>query len=201
MKGITTTKRIEIKGEFFLDRWNKFNVKNERRVYRLTNIALLVAIGLVLHLLEALLPLLTPVPGAKIGLANIVTLMALVLYGVKGGGQVVMLRIFLGSFLAGTFLTLPFYLSLSGGILAFLSMVVTIVYGKDHFSMIGISIMGAIFHNVGQIAVAALIVGNPGIFYYLPYLTLLALPTGFMVGIITKYVLGVFRRVKPWEKS
>ncbi len=201
MKGITTTKRIEIKGEFFLDRWDKIKVKNGRGIYRLTNIALFVAIGLILHLLEALLPLLTPVPGAKMGLANIVTLMALVLYGAKGGGQVVMLRIFLGSFLTGTFLTVPFYLSLSGGILAFLTMAITISYGKDRFSMIGVSIIGAIFHNIGQIAAAALLVGNLGIFYYLPYLTLLALPTGFMVGIIAKYVLGVFGRVKPWGKS
>jgi len=58
---------------------------------------------------------------------------------------------------------------------------------QDKFSLIGVSIIGAVFHNLGQLLIAYFIIKNPGIFYYLPYLTLLAIPTGIGVGLITYF--------------
>lgn len=183
-----------------MTQWYKENTQQIYGVRRLTYIALLTSVGLILHLIEAGLPPLLPIPGAKLGLANITTLLSLSLFGIKEAGQVVLLRIFLASFLAGTFLTLPFYLSLFGGILAFSVMAIISAYGKNHFSIIGLSISGALFHNLGQILIATLVIGNWGVLYYLPYLTLTALPTGFMMGISATYFLAAFRRAKSCKE-
>jgi len=158
-------------------------------IQRLTLIGILASFGIILHFIEALLPAIFPVPGAKLGLANIITLMALVVLGPRGGGQVLLLRIFLGSFLAGTFMTLSFFLSISGGLLAFLAMALAFKLKAGSFSLIGISILGALAHNLGQIIAVAFIIGNLGVFYYLPVLTLLALPTGVLVGLAASYSL------------
>lgn len=179
-----------------MEEWALSNFAEIKGIRRLTYIALLVSIGLVLHLIESFLPPLFPFPGAKLGLANIVTLVALVAFGSQAGGQVVGLRIFLASLMAGSFLTLPFYLSLVGGTLAFLIMALLARYAKRYFSLIGLSIAGALFHNLGQILVATFVLGNLAVFYYLPILTLLALPTGFMVGIIAKYFLKYLKKAR-----
>lgn len=159
-------------------------------IRKLVLVGILAAMGIILHFVESLLPAIAPVPGAKLGLANIITLMALVVLGIKGGGQVLFLRIFLGSLMAGTFLTLPFYLSLSGGVMAFLGMSTGLYLGRDRFSLVGVSILGALSHNLGQLGAVAIIIGNLGVFYYLPYLALLAIPTGFVVGMGAKYSLN-----------
>lgn len=151
---------------------------------RIVIIALLVGLGLILHLVENMLPLTYIIPGAKLGLANLVNLLGLILFGFFAGLQILLLRIFLGSLLAGTFMTINFYLSLSGGLLGYLIMGLFFYYFKDKFSIIGLSLLGAVFHNVGQIVTAFFIISNDAIFYYLPYLILLALPTGFGVGLI-----------------
>ncbi len=158
-------------------------------IRRLVLVGLLAAMGIILHFIESLLPAIAPVPGARLGLANIITLMALILLGMKGGGQVLFLRIFLGSLLGGTFMTLPFYLSLTGGVLAFFSMSLALFLGRDSFSLVGISILGALTHNLGQLIAVAFIIGSMGVFYYLPYLVLLAIPTGILVGMGARYSL------------
>ncbi len=165
-------------------------------VRRLVLIGLLAAMGIILHFIESLLPAIAPVPGAKLGLANIITLMALVVLGVKGGGQVLFLRIFLGALMAGTFLTLPFYLSLAGGVLAFFSMGIGLYWGGNKFSLVGISILGALSHNLGQLGAVALIIGNLGVFYYLPYLALLSIPTGFVVGMGARFSLNALPGIR-----
>ncbi len=166
-------------------------------IRRIAAIGILTAMGLVFHFIESLLPLLTPVPGARLGLANIPVGLAIVLLGVRGGGQVLILRIFLGSLLAGTFLTFPFYLSLAGGVLAFSFMAFTYTYGGAYFSLIGVSIMGAVAHNLGQILVAVFFIGGWGVMYYLPFLSLIAIPTGFLVGAVASYTLSHLQEVSP----
>lgn len=151
-------------------------------------LALLVAIAVVLHLIETLIPTSIIVPGAKLGLANTITLLVLVLFDYKAGLKVLLLRIIISSLFMGTFLTISFYLSLSGGILSFCLMALTYEYLSDKFSVIGISLVGAITHNFGQIVAAYLIINNWGILYYLPYLLLFALPTGIFIGLTVIYV-------------
>ncbi len=160
-----------------------------RKTKKIVVIALLVSLGLVLHLVEGFFPLTAIVPGAKLGLANIVSVIAISLFGFTSAFQVVIFRVILGSLLAGTFMTINFYLSFSGAVFSFLMMYFSYKLFKDKFSLIGISIIGAVSHNTAQIAAAYLIISNQGIFYYLPFLTLLALPTGFSVGLVSYFTL------------
>jgi heptaprenyl diphosphate synthase len=154
------------------------------RTRKIVIIALLVGLGLVLHLVENMIPLSFLIPGAKLGLANIANLLGLIIFGFTAGLQILLLRIFLGSILAGTFMTINFYLSLSGGLLGYLVMSLFFYFLRNKFSIIGISLIGAVFHNIGQIFTAYFIISNDAIFYYLPYLILLALPTGIGIGLV-----------------
>lgn len=160
------------------------------RTKRVIIIGLLVAMGLILHFVESLIPMTAIVPGAKLGLANIVTLVGLVLFGLSASIQIQVLRILLGSLFAGSFLTLSFYLSISGGVLSLITMFLAYYFFNDKFSLVGISIIGAVFHNLGQIIMAYIIIANPGIFFYLPYLVLLAIPTGIGVGLVSYFTVN-----------
>ncbi len=164
------------------------------RTRKVVIISLLVGLGLVLHLVENMIPLSFLIPGAKLGLANIANLLGLILFGFFAGLQILLLRIFLGSILAGTFMTINFYLSLSGGLLGYLIMSLFFYYLREKFSIIGVSLGGAVFHNIGQIITAYIIISNTAIFYYLPYLILLALPTGVGIGLVTIFTYNYLPR-------
>ncbi|MCK8825596.1 Gx transporter family protein [Fuchsiella alkaliacetigena] len=155
---------------------------------KLLYISLLVAMAIVMHIVESMLPTSVIIPGAKLGLANLIILLTLVLLGYKAGFYVLILRIFISSLLIGTFLTPGFYLSLSGGILSYCLMVLAHKYLGAKFSLIGISLIGAVSHNIGQLAMAFILINNWSIFYYLPYLLLFALPTGFFIGLTVIYL-------------
>ncbi|MGM0419540.1 MAG: Gx transporter family protein [Bacillota bacterium] len=150
-------------------------------------IGLLISVGLVLHIVESLLPLGYFVPGAKIGLANIASLLGLIIFGFKTGFLILAVRIMLGSLFAGTFLSFNFFMSLSGGLLGFIFMSILYLFFNNYFSLIGVSIAGAVFHNIGQIIAASYIISNFGLIYYLPYLTLLALPAGIGIGLVVQF--------------
>ncbi|NLN16228.1 MAG: Gx transporter family protein [Firmicutes bacterium] len=138
-----------------------------------------------LHIFEAMLPLPYLFPGAKLGLANIISLFVLLLFGFKDALLVSFLRTILGGLMSGTFLTITFWLSFSGGIASTLVMGACYRLAKGDIGTIGLSVVGALTHNLAQITVAALLIGNWGIFVYLPYLIFFALPTGFFVGLVT----------------
>lgn len=112
-------------------------------------LAFLVAVGILLQLLESFVGIFMIVPGYKIGLANIAGLFALYIYDEKSLTYVSLLRIFLSSLMQGTLFSVSFYLSLSGGILACIAMI--IAYRSKVFSIYGVSILGACFHNIGQV--------------------------------------------------
>ncbi|SJZ92840.1 Gx transporter family protein [Selenihalanaerobacter shriftii] len=150
---------------------------------KLLYLALLTALAVVLHMVEALIPTSIIVPGAKLGLSNSIILLTLVLFDSKAGFKVLLLRIIISSLLIGTFMTTSFYLSLAGGLLSFSLMALAYKYLSDKFSIVGISLLGAVAHNIGQIVTAYLVINNWGIFYYLPYLLLFALPTGVFIGL------------------
>lgn len=156
--------------------------KTRRTVY----LGLMVGLALGLHIFEAMLPLPHLFPGAKLGLANIVSLYVILNFGVKEAVLISLLRTVLGSLFAGTFLTITFFLSFTGGVASAIVMGLVYLLLKDHVSVIGISILGALTHNVAQILVAAYFVGTFGIIVYLPYLLVFALPTGFFVAVITQ---------------
>ncbi|HHW91672.1 MAG TPA: Gx transporter family protein [Firmicutes bacterium] len=158
---------------------------------KMVQLSLLVAVGIALHVFEAMLPALNvlPIPGAKLGLANIVTLLTLVFLGYREALGVVLLRSLLASLVAGTFLTTTFYLSFAGALGSGLVMGLLYLFSRGRFSLVGISICGAVAHNVSQLLVAALLIQQAGIFMYLPYLLLFALPTGYFTGLVVRYLL------------
>ncbi|MFW6256612.1 MAG: Gx transporter family protein [Bacillota bacterium] len=165
------------------------------RTKKVILIGLLAGIGLVLAVVESMIPMSAVIPGAKPGLANIVNLVGLVMINISAGFQVLMLRIILGSLLTGTFMTFPFFMSFFGGITGYLAMAAGYYFFENRLSVIGISVLGAVFHNVGQIITASVVMSTTGIFYYLPYLTLLAVPTGIGIGIVALFSFRYFEDV------
>jgi heptaprenyl diphosphate synthase len=155
---------------------------------------LLVAGGTVLHVVESYLPALGALPGAKLGLANVVTLLALMTYEPADVWKVVGLRVFLGSLLGGTFLTSTFFLSTAGAVGSATIMMLALKLSQGTLSTVGVSILGAVAHNLSQLAMAVVLIGSWGIFFYLPYLLLFALPTGYFIGVLTRLI----RRALPF---
>ena len=153
---------------------------------RVTNLALLVSIGLVLSIIESTFPPLLPLPGARLGLANIATVIALYLFGPSMALEVTVLRCVIGGLLRGSVVGL--FLSFSGGLVSTLVMIVLYMLLGDQMSIIGVSVAGAVAHNATQLAAAFLLVGHPSLFNFLPYLTLIAVPTGLFVGFCSRRV-------------
>lgn len=151
-------------------------------IRRQTFLALLTAVGIILHIVELSLPAVPMIPGAKIGVANIVTLIVLLHVGFGDALLVLFLRLVVGSLLSGTFMTITFFLSLSGGLMGFWFLNLSYHYLRGYLSLMGISILGAFGHNLGQILLAFYFIQNPGLFYYFPYLIMAAIPTGFFTG-------------------
>ena len=146
---------------------------------RITRLALLTAIALTIFLVEAQIPALVPIPGIKLGLANIVTVFTVYALGSKEGCLVLAARIFLGAVFAGNMNALIF--SLLGGFSAMLVMI--LLSRSRHLSIYGVSIGGAAAHNCGQIAAACLTLGSMAPLYYLPILLGASLITGAVTGV------------------
>lgn len=145
------------------------------------------ALGLVLHWIENFFPPLLPLPGARLGLANVIPLVLLLSRRTKEAVWINVLRIFLGSFLGGNFLGIPFLMSLTGGVTSLLSMV--LIHRRVN-APLWISVGGAFSHNLGQWWVAFLWMRSVEFIWYLPVLLVLSLPAGFLVG----YLGILFRR-------
>lgn len=165
---------------------------------KLTTIAVLVALAVVLHLFEALIPIPIPIPGIKLGLANIITLLALILFDFKTALLIACLRTVLGSLLSGTLFNIAFFLSISGALAAACLMALLLrlppwARSQTGFSILGISIAGAAAHNLGQLTMAAMLIRHTGIFYYLPIMLISSIPTGFLTGLLLKELLNHLR--------
>lgn len=160
---------------------------------KITVISLLVAQGLILHIIEGMLPIPFIAPGAKLGLTNIITLMSLYLLNFKEVLLVIILRVILSTIFGGGLSS--FLYSITGGILSFLVMYLLKKIGKDNISIISVSVIGAVFHNIGQIIVAGLIIESSKIIIYLPILMIASVGTGIFVGLTSKYLLPFIKRI------
>lgn len=149
-------------------------------VARLTRLALLTALSLSLFVLEGLLPLPFLAPGAKLGLANIVTVFALYTLGARDALAVLCARIVLASLFGGG-PTVMLY-SLAGGLLSLAAM--SALRRRNCFSLPAVSAAGGFFHHVGQLAAAIAMTGTPGLLTYLALLGPLGLATGFVTGCV-----------------
>lgn len=147
-----------------------------------------ITLATVLGLVEAMLPNPLPIPGVKLGLANTVTLIAIYLYGLKDGLALSVLRVIFVSLLLGTFLSVSFLLSMTGALASTLVMAL-LKRCVPALSIIGVSIAGAVTHNMGQLLMAAVLIQTGYIFFYLPVLLLAAIPTGVVTGYIARLLL------------
>ena len=151
------------------------------------NLGFLMAVGILLQLIESFVPIVMIVPGFKIGLANLASLFALMIYDKKSMWIVGMGRIFLSAILQGTLFSVAFWLSLSGGLLSLLAMSI----GADVkvFSIYGISILGAAFHSVGQVIAVTWIYQQYFMQLFLPILLALSIVSGLVVAILSQKML------------
>ena len=165
------------------------------RIQRMSRCAILVSLALTLSWTERLFPLqlLVPLPGVKLGLANIVTLIALYLMGAGEAFIILILRCLLGAMFAGSTVSLLF--SLSGGLMAMAAMAA--VRHVRGLSVYGVSVLGAAAHSFGQILAAVLLMHSVCIWAYLSYLLLVSLFTGMATGCMSA---GVLRALCALEK-
>ena len=154
--------------------------------FRLAYLSLLLAFSLALFLFEGLIPLPFIAPGAKLGLANLITVVALYTLPRRDALLLLLLRIVIGSLLGGGPTVLAY--SLAGGLLSFGGMAALKV--SSRFSVIGVSLAGGFLHNLGQLSIAAWAVENWGVFAYLPVLGLCGMGTGALIGSMAAGILS-----------
>lgn len=148
-------------------------------------LGMLTSLALIAGYIETLIPMPIPIPGVKLGLANLMILIVLKLYGVREGLLVNILRILLSGFLFGSFSTILY--SLAGGLFSFA--VMALLLKLNFFSLTGVSIVGGVCHNIGQLALAIVVLDSVSLLYYMPVLLISGLITGLLIGIGAEQVL------------
>ena len=152
----------------------------------ITKIAILTSICVVISIIESYFTFIGDIiPGLKLGLANIVIIFTLYEYNFKTAITVSLVRVLIVALLRTGF-GINFFFSLSGSIFSIITMY---LFKKTKLSVIGISIIGSLFHSIGQVLVGVLFLNNYNVMYYLPYLLIFSIPTGIVIGIISKKML------------
>ena len=154
---------------------------------KLTLLSLLTAIALTIFMVEAQIPALVPIPGIKMGLANIVTVFTVFAVGSREAAAVLFVRIFLGAVFAGNFSTI-FY-SAAGGVCAIaVTILLKKILTKKQLWVAGA--LGAIAHSIGQMAMAIAITATPGLAAYLPVMILVSILTGTFTGLCAQFLVN-----------
>ena len=158
-----------------------------RKAKRLTRCGMLVAVAVVLSLVERMFPLdaIVPVPGVKLGLANVVTLFALTRLGARDAFAIV---VTMGSVSA-------FLFSLFGGLLSLIVMGILLKAEGRFCSLFGVSVGGAAAHNIGQMAAAVIWLKNWAVIAYLPFLLVMSVPLGLVTGLTCSVVLHHLKKI------
>ncbi len=160
---------------------------------KLASLAILTAISLGIFIAESQLPPIVPIPGVKLGLANIITLVAMSLLGKKEAGLVLACRILLGSMFAGAMSALLF--SLFGGLLAYAVMCLLIRAFPEKLLWV-VSALAAVAHNFGQLTAAVMVSGTPKLLVYAPALLASGIITGVFTGLAGLYLLRALGRAR-----
>ena len=164
-------------------------MKNKAQTVALYGI--MVALAFVFSYFESLIPFSVGIPGVKLGLANLVVVVALYIMKPSQAFSISLIRILLTSLTFGNItVSLPY--SLCGGLLSFAVMYFA---KKTKLSVVGVSMLGGICHNIGQIIVAAIIMETSKIAYYLPVLLVAGLLTGLLLGVVSKTVINRFEKI------
>lgn len=165
-------------------------MKASKNIKKLALYGMLIALAMILSYVESIIPIIIPIPGIKLGLANLVVIVCLYTLGTRAAVIISILRVFLISFTFGNAAALMF--AISGACFSLICMLIALKTEK--FSSAGVSIIGGISHNIAQILVAVSILENILIFSYLPYLMIAGLVTGLLIGILANLII---KRIKP----
>jgi heptaprenyl diphosphate synthase len=158
-------------------------------IRKYTKLSILLALAIVLNIFENTIPFFGGmIPGLKLGMANIIVLVILYMYTWKDALYISILRVLLVSILSTGLFNIMFFFSLTGALVSIIAMAVFKKYIK--LSIIGISIVGSIFHSIGQIIIAIIFLKTANMIYYLPWLLLFSIPTGIIIGTISKKILN-----------
>ncbi len=158
------------------------------KTQRLVLLGLLISMAIVLGYFERFIPLPWNVPGMKLGLANIITLSAFYFFNKKSVFALVVIRVIMTSLLVGSMMS--FFYSMMGGLLSFLGMAVLHHWFSKSVSPIGISILGALLHNLGQLFVLAIVSQKVSIaISYAPLIMITAIATGIFVGVASIFFI------------
>ena len=157
------------------------------KVRKIALLGVLLAMTIVIGILESFIPSFT-IPGIKLGLANIVILITLYEIGILESVFINLIRVIVVSLVRGSFLSMGFFMSLTG---AFLSLGIMIVFYLliKKFSIIGVSVIGSLFHVIGQIIIAIIYLGSLYVIFYLPLIAFAAVITGIIVGFIARSII------------
>ncbi len=145
--------------------------------------ALLVAVAVVVSYFERFLPSASFFPGAKLGLANVITIVAMLKYSRREAFSMLIIRIVLTSLIGGGLYSMLY--SLAGGVFSFVVMAALITVNDKYVTLVGVSIAGGLFHNLGQLFVASIFMKTTLIFSYLPFLSIAGIFTGVIVGLVS----------------
>ena len=163
---------------------------------RLAVLAMFTAIALTIFVAEAQIPPIVPIPGVKLGLANIVTLIAMALLGRRQAGEILLVRIVLGSMFTGSVSAML----IAGGVFAYLIMCLTIRRFPERLLWV-VSVLAAFGHNAGQLLVAVWVTGTPSILVYAPALVAASVITGAFTGAAAMYLVRALRKTGHFPQT
>lgn len=164
----------------------------EKKLSSMVFVSVMAALSLGLYALESLIPPIIPVPGVKLGLSNVITLICIYIIGTKKAFAVLLIRIFLSSLLFGQPVSLVF--SLFGGVLSF-AVMATLRSFLDKSNIWAISVFGAFSHNFGQIIAAVLITSELSVAYYFLFLIISSVVTGVFTGICAQTAIKKLEKI------
>ena len=147
-------------------------------------LGVMLALALICSYVEVLIPIPIGIPGIKLGLANIVIVFAMYSMGIKEAVVLSIMRVTISGFMFGNVIAIAY--SLSGGLLSLLIMF--LLKKTDKLSVISVSIAGGIFHNIGQMIIATILVDNYYVLYYVPVLMVAGFITGACIGVVAQEV-------------
>lgn len=168
------------------------------KLKKLVYLALLTAVSLVLFVLENQIPAPVPVPGVKLGLGNVIVVTVLFLYGPREALAVLAGKLLLSSILTGNLSALAY--SAAGGLLSLAGMCLLRPLLRTR-QLWAASVLGAMLHNLGQLAVAVLITRTPGLLAYLPVLLLCGMLTGLFTGLAAQALTARLRPLRDTKRE
>ncbi|MFI3326240.1 MAG: Gx transporter family protein [Clostridia bacterium] len=166
-------------------------------VKKISTCGILASLAMIISLLERYVPMDLVLPGLKLGLANIVTVYAILRIGKKEAFLILLVRVLAVAVVSGRMSSVFF--SLFGGIFAWAIMCILSKFIDNGISVTGLSIAGAAFHNTGQILVGIVTVGNISVISYLSYLLILSIPVGFITGSLLSVFMRKTKNIVLWQ--